>query len=65
MLKGKNIVIIGGGAFTTLRSSIVSILDPANRSNFGDIHVVYGARTPGMLLYKEELQGWAARMTFT
>lgn len=61
-LEGKNIVIIGGGfAFTTLRSSIVSILDPANRSKFGDIHVVYGARTPGMLLYKDELAGWAAR----
>jgi NAD(P)H-flavin reductase len=61
-LEGKNIVIIGGGfAFTTLRSSIVSILDPANRSKFKDIHVIYGARTPGMLLYKDELQAWAAR----
>ncbi len=41
-------VIIGGGfAFTTLRSSIVYMLDPANRSKFGDIHVIYGARIPG------------------
>ncbi len=62
MLEGKNIVIIGGGfAFTTLRSSIFSMLDPANRSKFGDLHVIYGARAPGMLLYKEELQAWAAR----
>jgi len=61
-LEGKNIVIIGGGfAFTTLRSSIVSILDPANRSKFKDIHVIYGARTPGMLLYKDELKTWAER----
>lgn len=61
-LEGKNIVIIGGGfAFTTLRSSIYSILDPANRSKFKDIHVVYGARSPGMLLYKDELQAWADR----
>ncbi len=61
-LEGKNIVIIGGGfAFTTLRSSIISILDPANRSKFKDIHVIYGARTPGMLLYKEELAEWAQR----
>lgn len=61
-MKGKNIVIIGGGfAFTTLRSSIVMLLDPANRSNFGDIHVIYGARSPGMLLYRDELSEWEAR----
>jgi NAD(P)H-flavin reductase len=61
-LAGKNIVIIGGGfAFTTLRSSIIFMTDPANRSKFKDIHVIYGARSPGMLLYKEELKSWAER----
>jgi NAD(P)H-flavin reductase len=51
IMEGKNVIIIGGGfAFTTLRSSIIYMLDPANRSKFGDIHVIYGARTPGMLL---------------
>ncbi len=61
-LEGKNVVIIGGGfAFTTLRSSIVYMLDPANRSKFKDIHVVYGARSPGMLLYRDELTKWEER----
>ncbi|NSW85930.1 MAG: FAD/NAD(P)-binding protein [Syntrophobacteraceae bacterium] len=61
-LEGKNVVIIGGGfAFTTLRSSIVYMLDPANRSRFGDITVVYGARSPGLLLYKDELAAWEQR----
>ena len=61
-LEGKNIVIIGGGfAFTTLRSSIVYMLDPANRSKFKDIHVIYGARTPGLLLYRDELMEWEKR----
>jgi len=61
-LEGKNILIIGGGfAFTTLRSSIVYMLDPANRSKFGNIDVVYGARSPGMLLYKDELVQWEER----
>ncbi|MFO7965725.1 MAG: FAD/NAD(P)-binding protein [Desulfobacterales bacterium] len=60
--QGKNVVIIGGGfAFTTLRSSIIYMLDPSNRSKFGDIHVIYGARTPGMLLYRDELAQWEAR----
>jgi NAD(P)H-flavin reductase len=62
ILEGKNVVIIGGGfAFTTLRSSIVYMLDPLNRSKFGDISVVYGARSPGLLLYKEELAAWEQR----
>ncbi|MEJ2167716.1 MAG: FAD/NAD(P)-binding protein [Desulfobacterales bacterium] len=61
-LKRKNVVIIGGGfAFTTLRSSIIYMLDPANRSKFKDIHVIYGARTPGMLLYRNELADWEKR----
>ena len=55
-------VIVGGGfAFTTLRSSIVYMLHPDNRSRFKDITVVYGARSPGMLLYKEELAAWERR----
>ncbi|MBW1947145.1 MAG: FAD/NAD(P)-binding protein [Deltaproteobacteria bacterium] len=61
-MEGKNVVIIGGGfAFTTLRSSIVYMLHPENRSRFKDISVVYGARTPGMLLYKDELAEWEQR----
>ena len=60
--KGKNVVIIGGGfAFTTLRSSIIYMLDPANRSKFGTIDVIYGSRSPGMLLYQEELFEWEKR----
>jgi sulfhydrogenase subunit gamma (sulfur reductase) len=62
LFEGKNLVIVGGGfAFTTLRSSIVYMLDPANRPRFGDIDVVYGARFPGLLLYKEELAAWEQR----
>lgn len=61
-LENKNLVIVGGGfAFTTLRSSIVYMLDPANRPRFGKIDVVYGARHPGLLLYKEELAAWEQR----
>lgn len=61
-MEGKNIVIIGGGfAFTTLRSSIVYMLHPENRKKFGKITVVYGARRPGLLLYKDELWEWEKR----
>jgi sulfhydrogenase subunit gamma (sulfur reductase) len=61
-MEGKSVVIIGGGfAFTTLRSSIVYMLDPGNRGRFKEITVVYGARTPGMLLYRDEVAAWEQR----
>ncbi len=59
-LRGKNIVIIAGGfAFTTLRATLIYML--AHRQDYGNITVIYGARTPGMLLYKEELKSWSQR----
>jgi sulfhydrogenase subunit gamma (sulfur reductase) len=61
-LEGKNVVVVGGGfALTTLRSLIHYMLHEDNRSRFGDISVVYGARTPGLLCYKEELAAWEKR----
>lgn len=61
-MEGKNIVIVGGGfAFTTLRSIIAYMLDASNRSRFSNITVIYGARIPDMLLYKEELKDWERR----
>jgi NAD(P)H-flavin reductase len=59
-LKGKNIVIIAGGfAFTTLRATLLYLL--AHRGDYGKITVIYGARTPGMLLYQDELKEWTER----
>jgi len=60
-LEGKNLVIVSGGfAFTTLRSLVKYILD-TGRDRFGKIDIIYGARSPGLLLYKEELKGWSER----
>src|SRR5690606_7791093 len=61
-LAGKNIVIVGGGfAFTTLRSLINYMIFEENRKRFGNITVIYGARNPGLLLYKDELIEWQKR----
>jgi sulfhydrogenase subunit gamma (sulfur reductase) len=58
-LEGKDIVIVSGGfAFTTLRSAVTYMLHPDNRKKFGKITAVYGARTPGDLLYSETLDEW-------
>ncbi len=58
-MEGKNIVIVSGGfAFTTLRSAITYMLHEQNRSRFGTITALYGAREPGELMYKEMLARW-------
>lgn len=61
-MQGKDIVLVAGGfAVTTIRAAITYMLEPENRSKFGKINFVYGARTPGMLLYKDELEAWSKR----
>ena len=61
-LKGKNLIVVGGGyAFTTLRSLIAYLMAPENRAGVGDISLFYGVRHPGLFLYKEELEAWRKR----
>lgn len=61
-LEQHNLVIVSGGfAFTTLRSLVTYILHQENRSRFHTITVIYGARNPGLLLYKDELKEWEQR----
>ena len=59
---GRNLVIISGGfGFTTPRSLINYALHRDNRQRFGEITVIYGAKAPGMLLYRSELYQWRRR----
>jgi sulfhydrogenase subunit gamma (sulfur reductase) len=60
--KGKNLVLVGGGfGFSTLRSLTNFILHDSNRKDYGDLTVIYGARSPGLLLYKKDLERWRER----
>jgi NAD(P)H-flavin reductase len=60
--EGSNLVIVGGGfALTTLRSLTRYILHEKNRDRFKDITILYGARSPGELIYKSELKQWEER----
>ena len=61
-MKGKNIVVIGGGfAFSTLRSLVIYLLDEKNRKDYKDITVIYGNRDSGEVLYQDVLQEWKKR----
>ena len=58
--KGRNIVFIAGGiGLAPVRSVIWNVLD--RRDEFGNVTIVYGARTVGDLVYKSELAEWDAR----
>ena len=61
-LKGKNIVVIGGGfAFSTLRSLILYVLNDKHRKDYGNITVIYGNRDSGEVLYRDVLEEWEKR----
>lgn len=54
LMAGKDLRFIGGGiGLAPLRSLINNVLD--NREQYGEIDIIYGARSPGDLVFKEEL----------
>jgi len=56
-MKGENVLIIGGGiGIAPLRPLVEYII--ANRNDFGDVILLYGARTPKDIVYKKELERW-------
>jgi len=56
--EGKNLIFAGGGiAMPPIRCAIWYVLE--NRKKYGNITIVYGARTVGDLVYLDELEQWA------
>jgi sulfhydrogenase subunit gamma (sulfur reductase) len=56
-MKGKNILFVAGGiGLPPLRSLIEPMLD--GRSEFKDIQILYGARSPADLVYQDRLKKW-------
>jgi NAD(P)H-flavin reductase len=59
-MKGKNIVFIGGGiGMAPLRTLLLFMLD--NREDYGDISLLYGARSPQDMAFQYELPDWLER----
>ena len=55
--KGCDVVILAGGlGLAPLRPVIYSLI--ANRRDYGKIALLYGARGPGEILYRSELEQW-------
>ena len=57
-LKGQDLVFIAGGiGLAPLRSAIKYVLD--NRTDYGDVIILYGARTKGDIVFAAELDQWS------
>ena len=55
--EGKDVLIFAGGiGLVPVRSLINYILD--NRGDFGKFTILYGCKTPGEILYKDDLAAW-------
>lgn len=62
--RGRNLLFVGGGiGLPPLRSLINYVLD--HRADYGDLTVLYGARTPADRVYKHELAGWSRSPALT
>lgn len=58
--QGKDILIAAGGlSLAPVRSVIYQVLD--NRKKYGRVIILYGAKTPSELLFKDELQEFGKR----
>jgi sulfhydrogenase subunit gamma (sulfur reductase) len=58
--RGRDLLFVAGGiGLPPLRSLIWNVLD--ERARFGKVTILYGARTPTDLVYKQELKEWGKR----
>ena len=58
--KGSDVVLVAGGiGLAPLRPTLYHIL--SQREKYGKIILLYGARVPGDLLYKREIEQWRGR----
>lgn len=59
-LTGRDVLVVAGGlGLAPLRPAILHML--ANRDAYGRIVILYGARTPADLLFREQLERWRGR----
>ncbi|ACV62234.1 oxidoreductase FAD/NAD(P)-binding domain protein [Desulfofarcimen acetoxidans DSM 771] len=61
-MKGKNLLFVGGGiGLAPLRSLIDYVLAEENRSDYGNVEILYGARSMADICFKEDLfNKWTA-----
>jgi NAD(P)H-flavin reductase len=60
LAEGRDVVVAAGGiGLAPLRPVIHELI--ANRERYGEVNILYGGRSPGELLFVEELEQWRSR----
>jgi sulfhydrogenase subunit gamma (sulfur reductase) len=63
---GSHLLFVGGGiGLAPLRSLIRYVLHPSHRSSFGEVFILYGARTPRDLVFRRDLDALQERRDLT
>jgi len=61
---GQDVLFVAGGlGLAPLRPAILSVL--TRRSEFGQVIIIYGARSPADILFRDELERWRGRFDVT
>jgi NAD(P)H-flavin reductase len=61
--RGRDVLVVGGGiGLAPLRPILYEI--EAQRKEYGRVALLYGARTPGDILFRSELENWRGRFDF-
>jgi len=61
--RGNDVLLVSGGiGLAPLRPALYHLV--RHRDEYGRVALLYGARTPGDVLYREELQAWQSRGAF-
>jgi NAD(P)H-flavin reductase len=59
--RGDDVVVVAGGiGLAPMRAAILHLL--AHRDEFGSLSILYGARQPGDILYRDEIESWRGRL---
>jgi NAD(P)H-flavin reductase len=61
--KGKDLILISGGCGLAPMRSLIQYCED-RREEFGKLFILYGAKSPTDLLYKDELENWKGSEIF-
>ncbi len=59
-MKGKNLFIVGGGCGVAPLKGIIEYVE-ANRKDFKDVHLLFGFRNPGEILFSKHFDDWNSK----
>jgi len=63
-MKGRDLLLISGGCGLAPMRALIQFVED-RRSDFGEVTILYGAKSPADMLYKDELKQWESSKGLT